>query len=190
MSDIMSGKLGLLALEGLSAIAALALVLASHAPPAFADDSDEDYKPELPDMAIYQAMLDANKTSGWVQFREFSGRQLIYFTALQTMRCRLSEIRYSVNSDALDKRFPLGPCDPQQPFNIPDDPQNKYVYIEMPSGGAKTVTIQVVWADGSGSEIVTYKPCDGVGESTCARIKKIAKPKEKLSAPKPSSQSR
>ncbi len=31
------------------------------------------------------------------------------------------------------------------------------------------------WEPGSGSEIVTYRPCDDVGESTCARIKKIAK---------------
>ena len=69
-------------------------------------------------MAIYQAMLDANKQSGWIQFRDYDDRQLIYFTALQTMRCRLSEIRYSINSDALDQRFPLGPCDVQQPFNI------------------------------------------------------------------------
>ena len=52
------------------------------------------------------------------------------------------------------------------------------------------MTIQVVWDDGAGSEIVTYRPCDNVGESTCARIKKIGKPKNKLSAPKPEEQSR
>lgn len=171
----------------LLAIAATALTL-----PALAQESEEDeYKPELPDMQIYKAMLDANRQPGWVQFREFSGRQIIYFTPLQTMRCRLSEVRYSVNSDALDQRFPLGPCDPQQPFNIPEaeDP-GKWIYIERASGEAKTLTVQVVWADGSGSEIVTYRPCDNVGESTCARIKKIAKPKNKLSAPTPEAQSR
>ena len=170
----------------------LILALTASALPSFAQESEEDeYKPELPDMQIYKAMLEANRQPGWVQFREFSGRQIIYFTALQTMRCRLSEVRYSVNSDALDQRFPLGPCDPQQPFNIPDsDDPGKWIYIERPSGDAKTLTIQVVWADGSGSEIVTYRPCDNVGESTCARIKKIAKPKNKLSAPTPEAQSR
>jgi hypothetical protein len=155
-------------------------------------ESDEDeYQPELPDMSMYKAMLDANRQPGWVQFREFAGKQLIYFTALQTMRCRLSEIRYSINSDALDQRFPLGTCDPQQPFNVPsDDPEGKYIYLTLAPGQAKTLTIQVVWADGSGSEIVTYRPCDDVGEGTCARIKKIAKPEHKLSAPTPEGQSR
>jgi hypothetical protein len=152
---------------------------------------EDDYAPKLPDMAIYQAMLDANKIPGWVQFRDYDGRQLIYFTALQTMRCRLSEIRYSINSDDLALRFPLGTCDPQQPFNIPaDDPENKYIYIERKKGAVKTLTVQVVWADGSGSEIVTYRPCDNVGESTCARIKTIAKPKSRPDAPTPSGQSR
>ena len=159
---------------------------------AFAQESDEDeYKPELPDMSIYKAMLDANRQPGWIQFRDYDNRQLIYFTALQTMRCRLSEVRYSLDSELLDQRFPLGECDPQQPFNIPaDDPTNKYIYLDMKAHKARTVTIQVVWADGSGSEIVTYRPCDNVGESTCARIKKIAKPKTKLTAPEPTSQSR
>jgi hypothetical protein len=169
------------------------LVASAMALPALAQESEEDeYAPELPDIQIYKAMLDANRQPGWVQFREFSGRTIIYFTALQTMRCRLSEVRYSVNSEALDKRFPLGPCDPQQPFNIPDDSGDpgKWLYIEIPTGQAKTVTVQVVWADGSGSEIVTYRPCDNIGESTCARIKKIDKPKNKLSAPTPEAQSR
>jgi hypothetical protein len=169
--------------------ASLALLMGTM---AFAQESEEDeYKPELPDMALYKAMLDANRQPGWVQFREFSGKQLIYFTALQTMRCRLSEVRYSINSDALDQRFPLGACDPQQPFNIPtEDPGTNYIYLELKPNEAKTLTIQVVWQDGAGSEIVTYRPCDGTGDATCARIKKIAKPGSKLSAPTPSSESR
>jgi hypothetical protein len=158
---------------------------------ALADDSDDEYRPELPDMAMYKAMLAANRQPGWVQFRNFGNRQLIYFTALQTMRCRLKEIRYSINSEALDRRFPLGTCDPQQPFNMPsDDPEGKYTYLGLEAGAARTLTIQVVWEDGAGSEIVTYRPCDKVGESTCARIRKIARPDKALSAPKPSSQSR
>jgi hypothetical protein len=168
-----------------------AMVAAMAVIPAVAQEDQDEYQPELPDMSMYKAMLDANRQPGWVQFREFSGKQLIYFTALQTMRCRLSEVRYSVNSDALDKRFPLGPCDPQQPFNIPDsDDPGKFMYIELPPNGARTLTIQAVWADGSGSEIVTYRPCDNVGEATCARIKKIDKPEHKLSAPTPEGQSR
>ena len=179
-------------INGISRVIAATAFALMATLPAFAQESDEDeYQPELPDMSMYKAMLEANRQPGWVQFREFAGKQLIYFTALQTMRCRLSEVRYSVNSEALDQRFPLGPCDPQQPFNVPsDDPEGKYIYLTLGPGEARTLTIQVVWADGSGSEIVTYRPCDDVGEGTCARIKKIAKPKNKLSAPTPEGQSR
>lgn len=168
-------------------------LLLAVACPALAqqDDNGDDYAPQLPDMAMYRAMLDANRQPGWVQFRNFAGKELIYFTALQTMRCRLKEIRYSINSDTLERRFPLGTCDPQQPFNMPaDDDSGKYTYLSLKPGSARTLTIQVVWEDGAGSEIVTYRPCDNVGEGTCARIKKIAKPDSKLGAPTPSSQSR
>jgi hypothetical protein len=170
----------------------MAAMLLAAGSAATAQQSDEDeYKPELPGMMLYKAMLDANRQPGWVQFRNFAGKDLIYFTALQTMRCRLKEIRYSVNSDALDKRFPLGSCDPQQPFNMPaNDDDGKYTYLSLKAGAARTLTIQVVWEDGAGSEIITYRPCDNVGESTCARIKTIAKPSSKLEAPGPTAGSR
>ena len=152
--------------------------------PVFAQDTDdEDYKPVLPDVGIYKAMLDANKQTGWIQFRNYDDKQLIYFTALQTMHCRLSEIRYSINSDALDKRFPLGTCNPQIPFNLPDSDTNEYIYISLPAGEAKTLAIQAVWDDGAGSEIVVYKPCEGVGDATCAAIKTIKRPKKQMQEP-------
>ena len=147
------------------------------------DADDEDYKPVLPDVGIYKAMLDANKQTGWIQFRNYDDKQLIYFTALQTMHCRLSEIRYSINSDALDKRFPLGTCNPQIPFNLPDSDTNEYIYISLPAGEAKTLAIQAVWDDGAGSEIVVYKPCEGVGDATCAAIKTIKRPKKQMQEP-------
>lgn len=150
-----------------------------------AQDAEEEYKPQLPDVAIYKTMLDANKQTGWVQFRDYDDRQLVYFTALQTMHCRLSEIRYSINSDALDQRFPLAKCNPQIPFNLPGDETAEYVYISLAAGTAKTLTIQAVWDDGAGSEIVVYKPCDNVGDATCAQIKTIKKPSKMLQQPKP-----
>ena len=168
----------------------LLLILASagaqaFSMPAFAQEAtdEEEYKPVLPDVAIYKAMLDANKTTGWIQFRNYDDKQLIYFTALQTMHCRLSEIRYSINSDALDKRFPLGTCNPQIPFNLPDSDTNEYIYISLPAGEAKTLAIQAVWDDGAGSEIVVYKPCEGVGDATCAAIKTIKRPKKQMQEP-------
>ncbi|MFB2553028.1 hypothetical protein [Ensifer soli] len=152
--------------------------------PAAAEEA-ERYAPVLPDVAIYKAMLDANKATGWIQFRDYDGRQMIYFTALQTMHCRLSEIRYSINSDALDKRFPLAPCNPQIPFNLPGDDTARYVYLTLPGGAAKTLTIQAVWDDGAGSEIVVYMPCTNVGDATCAQIATIKTPPKQTQQPAP-----
>ncbi len=143
--------------------------------------ADDEYQVQLPDTTIYRAMLDANKTSGWVTFRNYAGRQLVYFTALQSMHCRLSEIRYSINSTDLDKTFPLGKCDPQLPFNLPDG--EDYIYMGFAPGTVKTIAVQAVWDDGAGSEVVVYKPCDNVGESTCVRIETILKPDAVQSAP-------
>ncbi|WP_276119606.1 hypothetical protein [Pararhizobium qamdonense] len=164
-------------------VLAIAGVACLSLPVLAQDTDDEEYKPVLPDVGIYKAMLDANKQTGWIQFRNYDDKQLIYFTALQTMHCRLSEIRYSINSDALDKRFPLGTCNPQIPFNLPDSDTNEYIYISLQAGEAKTLAIQAVWDDGAGSEIVVYKPCEGVGDATCAAIKTIKRPKKQMQEP-------
>ena len=37
----------------------------------------------------------------------------------------------------------------------------------------------------AGSEIVVYKPCDNVGDATCAQIKTIKKPRKILPQPQP-----
>lgn len=149
-------------MKHLSASALALLCTAITATPAMAQ--------EVPPVAVYQAMLEANRASGWVQFREYDGRQLVYFTPLQTMHCRLSEIRYSINSDALDRTFPLVDCVPALPFSLPDDAGLDEIAISLSPGEAKTVTVQVVWSDGAESEMVTYSPCESIGDSTCARI--------------------
>lgn len=165
-----------------------AALLAATLSAAFASTAiaDDEYKPQIPEIAIYRAMLEANKKPGWVQFRNFMGQQLIYFTALQSMHCRLSAIRYSINSDALNQEFPVGKCDPQLPFNTPNDPENKFIYLKLKPGTAKTIAVQAMWDDGAGSEIVVYKPCDNVGEATCSRIFTIKKPAMIKRAPAPS----
>ena len=168
----------------------LALFVSAFTLPALAQESEEDeYKPELPDMQIYKAMLEANRQPGWVQFREFGGRQLIYFTALQTMHCRLKEVRYSINSDALDKTFPMASCDPELPFNLPSDESQNWLYIALKPGEAQTIAVQAIWDDGSGSEIVVYQPCKNP-EATCASIKTIKKSKKRADEPSPSTSAR
>lgn len=174
-----------LAAMGLLGAVFLACILPAHAQ----EEDEEQYRAQIPAVSIYKAMLDANKQTGWVQFRSFAGRQLIYFTALQTMHCRLSEIRYSINDDTLDKRFPLAACDPELPFNLPSDDTQNWLYLGLKPGEAKTVAVQAVWDDGSGSEIVVYQPCRNP-ETTCAAIRTIKKSKKRADEPSPSTPAR
>ncbi|WP_439618645.1 hypothetical protein [Shinella sp.] len=169
----------------LAAALLLGAALLAGSLPALAQEEDEEqYQAQIPAVSIYKAMLDANKQTGWVQFRNFADQQLIYFTALQTMHCRLSEIRYSINSETLDQRFPLAKCDPELPFNLPSDDSQNWLYLGLKPGEAHTIAVQAVWDDGSGSEIVVYQPCKNP-DATCASIKTIKKGKKRADEPSP-----
>jgi len=125
----------------------------------------------VPPRSLYQSMLDAGKASGWVAFRNFNGRQLLYFTHLQTLHCRLKEIRYSINSDALDQRVELVKCNKAIPFNISEeDVHAGRAYKSMKPGTAQWAAVQVVWEDGEESEVQRVRVCEDVGEATCGIV--------------------
>jgi len=94
-------------------------------------------------------ILDLTKGS-WAYFRDYNGRQLIYFTHLEAYRCGISQVRYSLNSDALDHEWKLGPCDPKAPNNITTDKP----YISLPLGTANIISVQLTFKDGGKSELV------------------------------------
>jgi hypothetical protein len=147
--------------------------------------------PELPDIDIYQNMLDDSQKAGWVQFRDLDGHQIVYFTMLQVLRCQLADVRYSLNSKALNQHFPLAPCDQRNPFNVPDDPDKTYLSLSLKLGEAKTLAVQAIWKDGSQSEVATYFPCRKPGASACARLKSVEDADDITpDAKTPSSQSR
>ena len=125
----------------------------------------------LPPRSLYQAMLDGNKASGWIAFRNFNGRQLLYFTTLQTLHCRLKEIRYSINNEDLDQRVELVKCNPAIPFSVGEgDVMEGRIYKSMPLGTAFWAAVQVVWDDDTVSEIHRVKVCENVGEATCGIV--------------------
>jgi hypothetical protein len=125
----------------------------------------------IPPRSLYETMLEANKAKGWVQFRNFNGKQLLYFSLLQTLHCRLKEIRYSINSDALDQTVDLVKCNKAIPFNIGQkDILEGRVYKSMPLNTAQWVAVQVVWEDDVESEVNKVKVCEDVGEASCGIV--------------------
>ena len=106
----------------------------------------------------------------WLAFRNYSGKQFVYFSNLLAYRCGLADIRYSVNSDALDRAFRLPPCDPVNPQVL--DAVKYPPFVTLSPGTAKQVSVQAVFKDGSKTDIVRFKPCDNAGDSSCAELVK------------------
>lgn len=117
-------------------------------------------------LAQVKAIMQQTR-SNWLSFRNYGGRQLIYFSHIISWHCGISEIRYSINSTALDRRFPVPKCNPALPNNIASGDK---IYLDLPPASARTVSVQIVYEDGSSSDIFTYQPCAGAGEATCAAL--------------------
>ena len=92
--------------------------------------------------------------NNWVSFRDFNGKQLIYFTHLESYTCGIKEVRYSINSDDLDKVWELKPCVTKNPMAVTKD----IIYLTMPLATAKYIVVQVTFADGTKSEVVRKNP--------------------------------
>jgi hypothetical protein len=86
----------------------------------------------------------------WAYFRDYNGRQLIYFTHLEAYRCGISKVRYSLDSPALDREWKLQPCDRKEPTNITTDKP----YISLAPGTANSIFVQLTFNDGSKSQLV------------------------------------
>lgn len=104
----------------------------------------------------------------WIAFRDYDGRQLVYFTHFVSMKCGIEELRYSVNSTELDQVWPLPECHEQIPFHV--DPEKDQVYLDLDLGTAETVTVLVRYLDGGQSPVRTYRPCDVEGDITCGLL--------------------
>lgn len=120
------------------------LALCCPAAPALAQSQLLGNEPKI------LAMTQGN----WVHFRDYNGRQLIYFTHLEAYRCGIAVVRYSINTDALDKVWPLQPCDPNKPHNI----TTTKPYLSLPPGAARSITVQLSYHDGTQSAIVRQTP--------------------------------
>lgn len=90
----------------------------------------------------------------WIGFRDYNGRQLVYFTHLEAWKCGISAVRYSINDQSLDQTWTLQPCDPENPNAVTTEKP----YISLPLNAAQSVSVQLTFSDGSQSEIVTFTP--------------------------------
>lgn len=117
----------------------------------------------VPTVPFVKKVLISTK-GRWISFRNYSGQQLIYFTHLLSWKCGISELHYSINGRALDQRWAVPHCNPLVPYNI--DPKTK-THLTLPLGGAKSLSVQVIFKDGSKSAVRSFGPCNVTGDTTC-----------------------
>jgi hypothetical protein len=77
-------------------------------------------------------ILDQFWTS-WIDFRDWQGGMLVYFSQLITYRCAIKEVRYRYNGALLDKVWTLPPCDLADPNSVPE---KATIYMKV-EGAAK-----------------------------------------------------
>jgi hypothetical protein len=84
-------------------------------------------------------------SNSWLEFRDYDGKLLLYFSALMSYRPVIKEVRYSLNSEALDKTFKFKSTDKK--FEVGQD-----ILLTVPKN-IEYAAVQVTYQDGSKSDV-------------------------------------
>lgn len=95
---------------------------------------------------LAQGKMMLNATAGsWLMFRDFDGKVLLYFTQLMSFRPVIKEIRYSLDSEALDKTFAFKPT--EKMYEVEGTP-----FLAVPKE-TQFAAVQVTYKDGTKSAV-------------------------------------
>lgn len=96
--------------------------------------------------AEVRPMLALTKSS-WVTLSAAGGEDRLYFTHLESWRCAMAEIRFSVNGGP-EQRRETEPCyrDSAQPNALR---LRGAAYVAFPAGSVERVAVEVRYADGT-----------------------------------------
>ena len=108
---------------------------------------------QMVDAAQIRPILNSTK-SQWIAVREWQGRDLIYFTHLLTWRCGLTQIQYSVNSNAVNQNWAFIPCDETSANPMALPPEQK-IFTGFDLNSVQNVTVKITYDDG-GQDTMTY----------------------------------
>ena len=98
---------------------------------------------------LNQVKMTLNATSNsWLTFRDYDGKVLLYFSGLMSYRPALKEVRYSLNSNTLDRTFKFKPT--AKMFEVGDD-----ICIAVPDN-TEFAAAQVTFKDGSTSPVQKF----------------------------------
>lgn len=98
--------------------------------------------------AEVKPILQATKAN-WVALREYDGNDLLYFTHLESWRCGLQEVRFSVNSTAAAKVWEMEPCYEGEAQPNAMRLEGRLPYTTLPLQMVNSVSVVIVYDDGS-----------------------------------------
>ncbi|AXS41256.1 hypothetical protein [Breoghania sp. L-A4] len=113
---------------------------------------------QMPDEQVKQ-ILTMTKAN-WVAFRDWQGRQLIYFTHLEAWKCGIGAVRYGLNDDPVETVWTLEACNP----NAPNAVTKEIPYLSLPANSAQSISVQLTFKDGTTSAIETFAYDPDVGQ--------------------------
>ena len=106
---------------------------------------------------LAQSKWSLNSTSNsWLEFRDYDGKVLLYFSQILSYRAVIKEIRYSLNSDALDKEFKFN-----HHGNMFEPGDN--IYITVPKDTEFAVA-QITYRDGTTSSVQKFMRANQVSK--------------------------
>ena len=110
-----------------------------------------------PDSALVSAQKDILErlSTGWLTFRDWDGKRLIYFTHLISYRCGIEEVKYGLDTDQPSETFEVGPCDPDNPHAVPETGPGSQIFTSVPKSTGY-VSVQLTYADGSRSDVKRF----------------------------------
>jgi hypothetical protein len=90
--------------------------------------------------------------TAWIDFRDWNGAMLVYFSHLVTYRCAIHEVRYGYNGGPVDQVYKLPPCDLADPNSVPYEAK---VDVKIPPK-TKSMSVQLTYADGTQSPVRSF----------------------------------
>jgi hypothetical protein len=93
-----------------------------------------------------------NGLSSWVELRlDYHRQTVVEFGSLMTWRCAIREVRFGVDTPVPDRTFALPPCDMKNPTETPYGAVSTLKVAPT----TKSVSVQLIYADGTTSELMT-----------------------------------
>jgi hypothetical protein len=108
------------------------------------------FDPEAALVRDQRKILDMT-ASNWLEFGGSNG--LLYYTHLISYRCAIREVKLGFDTSVPDQVLRLPPCNQRDPIAVPRDAP---IYMKVP-GGARSVSVELQFRDGSVSEIRTFR---------------------------------